>query len=774
MSRAGGRRRGRGSRTKPRKRRDAPGPGRRSGNAALRRPVAPGGPSWEAVLRSGILAGIVLILLTPLVVTPELAYPFVVGKALWSRMVIEIVCVLWVALALVNPAYRPPRSALLILFAAGFLASLLAGVFGVAFQRSMWSSYERMQGVVDLGHWVAFAVVLVSVLRTGREWRALLGVNLAAGAGIALIVLARHHDVDVPFFGDLPEREPRRMSGPFGNPTYLGAYMVVNAFVALGFAARSWLRDAGKAGVRTSGGNRFAVRCWAGGLGWVVVAALHLRGVNLAGSAGSLVGLVAGVGFAVLAAALLVRGPWRAVFAAPVVVTALAAAATAGIHMVNPEGAAARWTRAVPMRLHPKLDLQFPTVQSRLATWEAAAEGFAERPLLGWGPDNFDAVFGRFASGYSATMRPHDRVHGKVFEVAATTGVVGLAAWLALWSATFAASWRAARAADDPERALIVFAGAGLAAHVMQAQALFDTTTTSLQHALLLAFVAGLRARPVPDRASDGEQIRDDALRDGAASVPAAAPERRAVRVGVLVVALALAAGGIATSAAIHGGARELYLASTSGDPLTHVRRSVARFEPLANGPRRLLFDNVAPHWKSLREARPVQAKRLLALVDAEAEAALAAEPENWRIQHELARLYHAIAAEEPTHADRAAAQLARARELAPNRRVFPRAVPPPQALESSVLADGRLELRWDGSDGVGYYQVLETPANGRSQTRLYAYDPALTTYVPPPPAGAGPRHFSIRACDNPGRCSAWARWPSPTPPVDEADSAKH
>ena len=692
------------------------------------------------MLRSGILAGIVLVLLTPFVVTPDTVYPFVVGKALWSRVVIEIVCVLWVALALVNPAYRPPRSALLILFAAGLVTSLVAGVFGVSLQRSLWSSYERMQGVVDLGHWVAFAVVLVSVLRTGRDWRALLGVNLAAGAGFALIVIARHHDVDVPFYGGLPEREALRPAGPFGNPLYLGAYMVVNMMVALGLAARSWLRAAREVEVPPSDGKRLAVLVlrWARGLGWAVVAALHFRGVGLAGSMGSFVGLAAGIGFVVLAAAFLVRGRWRVVFAAPVVVTALAAAAVTGIHVADPDGAAARWTRTVPMRLHPKLDLQFPSVQSRLAAWEAAAEGFAERPLLGWGPENFDAVFGRFASGYGATMEPHDRAHGKVFEVAATSGVIGLAAWLALWSATFVALLRAARAVDGPERALIVLAGAGLAAHVVQAQALFDTTTTSLQHALLLAFVAGLRARPA-DRAGDGEQLRDDALRDGAASVPAAAPERRGVRVAVLVAALAIAAGGIATSAAIHGGARELYLASTSGDLLTHFRRSVARFEPLAGEPRRLLFNHVASYWKALREVRPEQAKRLLALVDAQAEAAIAAEPENWRIHHELARHYHALAAEEPTHADRAAAQLARARELAPDRRVFPRAISPPQALESGVLADGRLELRWHGSDGVGYHQVLERRqgpegrAPGRWRTRLYAYDSTRTTYVPPP-----------------------------------------
>ena len=108
-------------------------------------------------------------MLTPFVVTKGTVFPFVVGKALWSRAVIEIVFMLWAALALLSPAFRPPRSLLLNLLAAGLVVSLLAAVFGVSVQRSMWSSYERMQGVVDLVHWFALVVVIVSVLRTGAN-----------------------------------------------------------------------------------------------------------------------------------------------------------------------------------------------------------------------------------------------------------------------------------------------------------------------------------------------------------------------------------------------------------------------------------------------------------------------------------------------------------------------------------------------------------------------------------------------------------------------------
>ena len=51
-----------------------------------------------------------LLLLTPFIVTPATVYPFVVGKALWSRSLIEVAFALWAVLALIHTDYRPPRS----------------------------------------------------------------------------------------------------------------------------------------------------------------------------------------------------------------------------------------------------------------------------------------------------------------------------------------------------------------------------------------------------------------------------------------------------------------------------------------------------------------------------------------------------------------------------------------------------------------------------------------------------------------------------------------
>ena len=121
--------------------------------------AAPSAGGREPVLRFALFGVLGLLLLTPFVVTPGTVYPFVVGKALWSRSLIAVAFALWALLALLHPGYRPPRSWLLVLLVAGYGATVLsAGFGGVHPGHSLSSDYERMQGVVDQAHWVVLAV----------------------------------------------------------------------------------------------------------------------------------------------------------------------------------------------------------------------------------------------------------------------------------------------------------------------------------------------------------------------------------------------------------------------------------------------------------------------------------------------------------------------------------------------------------------------------------------------------------------------------------------
>ena len=708
--------------------------------------AAPGARALHRVataLRWGVLAGIVLLLATALVVTPGTIFP-TVGKALYSRLLIEIVFVLWAALAALRPEYRPPRSWLLVLLGAGLACALLAAAFGVNFERSFWSDYRRMQGVVDGAHWVALAVVLASVLRDQATWRALFGLQLGVGAVVAGFAMARYAGWELPFYATLAEPDFPRIGGTLGNPVHLGAYMLVNTVLACGLAARALALPAGS-------GRRLAPA-----LGWSALAAVHVGGVVLAGSVAGYAGLLAALAAAALGGLWLARGLRRRL-AGALLIPAVLLAVVALLRLFDPAGPAGNPFDAPVLDYVAGVHIERPSVQARFGAWRAGLEGFAARPLLGWGPENFDVVFGRFASGYVAHSVPHDRAHNALIETAAATGAVGLVAWLTLWGFTFAVLWRTLPSLTRPEQMLALFVGAALVGRLVQDQFQFDSPESSLQYVLLLAFAVRLEtAAPLPGR-WPRMPARLSAAWAGFAP-------RRGVWTALALVALVLAGAGFSVHHDILRAAnKQHYAARPVGS--TGIEEAIDGFPAMAGYPRIRLFEDFGARWTRLRAERGPAARRLLAWVDGEAAAALVADPENWLVTHLLARMYAAVASTEPDYRARAERMLARARAQAPGRSVFPVPLTAPVALGAAERADGGLDLSWRPGEGAAHHVVAACAPDGQRRMLVWIYpaDPARRT-VPAAARRAGDRYW-VRACA-PKPCSVWTAFgPTPAPP---------
>lgn len=256
----------------------------------------------DRALTAGIGAGLALLLTMPLIVTNDTVFPYIVGKALFARGVIELLALLWVGLLLFGSGHRPPRSWVLAALFAYVAIAVLASVFGVSFTRSIWSSYVRMMGVWGLGHWLLLAVVAASVLRTPRAWRWLLNWGLAVALLLCLLAVAQAYRL--PVLSSL--REVCRLDATLGNAAYLAAILVVTTLVAVGFLARSFSPGQGDA-LRPVDGpealarsgfrlrarfERYSVLAWRAY--WGVVALLGVWVIFQTGTRGALVGLVGG------------------------------------------------------------------------------------------------------------------------------------------------------------------------------------------------------------------------------------------------------------------------------------------------------------------------------------------------------------------------------------------------------------------------------------------------------------------------------------------------
>ena len=177
------------------------------------------GPRLVPFLAVAIQGGLLLLALMPPVVTPSAHYPFVVGKALYARSPIEVLFGLWVLLALLAPACRPRRSVVLVLMGAGLAWTVVTGRLGVSPLRSLWSTYERMRGIVDAAHWAALTLVVPCVLRTARQWTVLLNMHLAVSTGVALLAVPQVFGglAVVPLIGAWLEPGMQRPYSTLGN-----------------------------------------------------------------------------------------------------------------------------------------------------------------------------------------------------------------------------------------------------------------------------------------------------------------------------------------------------------------------------------------------------------------------------------------------------------------------------------------------------------------------------------------------------------------------------
>ena len=623
---------------------------------------------WTAFPERGLVGGVrgllALVLLLPLVAAPDTVYPYTVGKALYARGLIAVAFALWAVLAVHRPAWRPPRSTLLVLLGLWLAAGVVAAVFGVSPRRSVWSYYERMQGLFDMAHWVAFAVMAAAVLRTPRDWRAMLAFGQVAGLAAAAAAIVRAH---VPeWIGAEPLRAGSQVSGTMGNPAFLGAYLQAVALLASGFLVRSLRLGRRRAAASEEPSGRAGLRAWAACGFHAATLAAALWGLALAGSFGAAAGLVGGIAFGALALGV-AAASHRARVAALAAVAALAlAGAVAGGALAwraveGPSGVPPAFDNALLRRLGSGHALTV-SAGSRLDNWRAGFDAFLERPLLGWGPDNYLAAagkhlradFGRYLPKRGRVNEARDHAHNTVVEEAATKGAVGLAAYLALWGWTLAAALRAARRAPPGERALVVGVGAALAGWFVQGLTWFYFPAAWLVHMLLLAFL-----------------VRAGAGTEDPAPAREASPGWRGARLRAAAAAgaVALALGSLAANRGIYAGAAALWRAETGGSGrfMIELEASERAFEPMATHPRILLFENVAPNWAVLRARYPDEAFRLLDRSRRAAAKALAAEPHNWQLHHALAHLYREVAKTEPGYRALAGDFHRSSLEVAPN-----------------------------------------------------------------------------------------------------------
>ena len=640
----------------------------------------------QRLLLWAVRIGLMAVLFVPLVVTTSTYFPYVVGKAIYARVIIEITFALWLILVLYFSEYRPSRSWILVAFGAWLVVSLVAGLTGVSFTRSFWSTYERMQGIYDLAHWFVFVMMAGSVFRSIREWQVPFTVNLVIGAVVSGLGLGHHFGV---FSMDILGSS-QRIESTLGNATYVGAYTMVNAMIGVGLIVHSLVRPEIEPSVQVrrravrrrqrrveeQGGWSLDLTTWLRLL-WVVAVVINLWALWLTGTRGAIVGM--GAGTVVFGVSYLILGNMKAMrWAALGVIIAAMLGVGLVLVMKTTTVLDPLTESSTTLRRLASIGLDDTSSRGRLVAVQAGLEAFQDRPILGWGPENFLIAWGRYFDVDSGIGERFDQAHSKVFEELTTKGVLGLTTYLLIWLSMAAVLLASFRRRSGWHQVFIAIIGATAAAYFVQNLFLFDTTTTTLLFALLVAFLISEERELVVQVSNEEPSERRTKLipegigqRLGLDAVVNF--HRNSIGVAVVVLAVSVLAGLLLFYTFMPFSSAMTVVQGAVGQGTWEQKeavltRSVSEFPGLGNYPRIILISQATEDAQEMSEEEFALA---VESVGTASEAGLADEPQNWRIRALTAQFYQVASTRNPEllsvareHIDEAAVLAPRTREI--------------------------------------------------------------------------------------------------------------
>ena len=621
---------------------------------------------WEAAWLAAAIA-------VPLAFNPWGANPFELPKTLLLR---ALVLVLGLA-ARASAAERGARPRLarlppsLVWPGLGFgLALALSTLLSVSPRASLWGSYARQQGLLASGAYLALFLFTAAGLRTRAQVERLMAALVWGSAPVVGYGLLQAAGLD-PLGWRSDAVSPALST--LGRSNFLGAYLVLVMPL-------------------TAGRLALARRRWP----YVPLLVAQALVLALTGARGAWIGLGAAASAGLLA--------WSAASDRRL---ALAALALAGCGL----GLAGLLARPGGERLAGLFDTQAGSTAARLTIWRTAVPLIATRPALGYGPETLRTVFARvfppelvYYQGRQVTV---DRAHNVWLDLALSSGLVGVVAFVSLQAGWVRLAWRGLRSARDHwERVGWAAIVAGVVGHLTELQFSFELTASATLFWLMLGMSAAL-ARGLASAPTSPPPLlpQEGASRnpESPPGIPSPGGLRGRPRTWLPYLPLALAALALAGQVCLRplladsAAWRAGQMAQPLSDRLAAAERAV-RLWPMEPAYR------VRLAWTCLEAGRPGDAERQLA----SAELHSPDDPAVWAARGEL---YARWAAVEPARYTQAEAAYRRALALAPNVAAYHTALGLALAGQGRwPEATGALErsVALDATDHIAYGHLAE------------------------------------------------------------------
>ena len=404
-------------------------------------------------LKYAIIGLVFLVPFSDLIVSESLYFPFITGKGFVARAIIIVIALLYTSLVVRDRSYLPKKSIIVWSSISFIVVLLIATINSIDPWKSFWSNQERMEGFMTLAEmfvlFIASAGVFGNVFTQKSKEK-----NLTAASpsefGLwkwflnTMLVLSVL--VGIYAYSQLKEAPEGRIFGTLGNSSYLGGYAMVHFFLAMylgiGIVKKIILFIKNKAEKINSSGFYTNVSAL---ILYVAVAVFNLFVVYQTGTRGSFVGIIAGLSVMAIIWSLFEKKlPLFRWIGIVFIIVVIAAVTFLGVSKNQPfiknNFLLSRFSQLITWDIGKVMADQG---HSRSMIWGMAYKGVLERPILGWGQDNFPYVFAKY---YDPAMYDQeqwfDRTHNVFFDWLIAAGILGLLAYLILFLSAIYTLWK--------------------------------------------------------------------------------------------------------------------------------------------------------------------------------------------------------------------------------------------------------------------------------------------------------------------------------------------
>lgn len=352
------------------------------------------------------------------------------------------------------------------------LVYILATIFSVTPAISLWGSYQRLQGTYTTFSYLIIFGAIAANLRKRAQVERLVTTMIVASLPVALYGVLQRYKLDpIPWGGDTSIRIAANM----GNSIFVAAYLIMVFPLTVGRIISSFRSILSEAEQVLPHVARATV--------YVFIAALQVVALYMSGSRGPALGWMTSVFFLALLLTLYWKKRWAA-FA----IVGLAVAAAGFLFVFNIDSGPLEPLRSSPAigRFGQLLNAESNSALVRKYIWEGAADLVAPhepiefpdgrkdpfnflRPLIGYGPESMYVAYNPFYPPALGTVEKRnaspDRSHNETWDSLVITGVLGLIAYILIFTAVFYYGLKWLRLIEGRNRKVLFFSlyfGGGL------------------------------------------------------------------------------------------------------------------------------------------------------------------------------------------------------------------------------------------------------------------------------------------------------------------------